>query len=84
MGLLEDRSDRPGLLGRDRREDRRDDRGDRREDRRDDRGDRREDRRDRRPGPGLLRWSDGSRWGVAHSNPSRLHGDAGISGACRD
>jgi hypothetical protein len=31
MGLLEDRKDRPGLLGRgrDRREDRRDDRGDR-------------------------------------------------------
>jgi hypothetical protein len=45
MGLLGDRGDRPGLLGRG---------GDRREDRRDDRGDRRDDRRDRRPGPGLL------------------------------
>jgi len=68
MPLLRGRSDRPGLLGgRDRREDRRDDRGDRREDRRDDRGDRRDDRRDdrgdrredrhdrRRRGPGLFR-----------------------------
>ena len=54
---LRDRGDRPRLLGRghERRDDRRDDRGDRREDRRDDRGDRRDDRRDRRPGPGLLR-----------------------------
>jgi hypothetical protein len=57
MGLLRDRGDRPRLLGKghERREDRRDDRGDRREDRRDDRGDRRDDRHDRRRGPGLLR-----------------------------
>ena len=59
MGLFRERGDRPALLGpvrrHDRRDDRRDDRGDRREDRRDDRGDRRENRRDRRPGPGLLR-----------------------------
>ena len=56
MPLLRDRGDRPRLLGgRERRSDRRDDRGDRREDRRDDRGDRREDRRDRRGRPGLLR-----------------------------
>jgi hypothetical protein len=54
MGL---RGDRPRLLGkvRERREDKRDDRGDRREDRHDDRGDRREDRHERRRGPGLLR-----------------------------
>jgi hypothetical protein len=56
MPLFRERGDRPGLLGgRERRGDRRDDRGDRREDRRDDRGDRRDYRRDRRPGPGLLR-----------------------------
>jgi hypothetical protein len=57
MGLFRDRGDRPRLLGRghERRDDRRDDRGDRRDDRQDDRGDRRDDRRDRRPGPGLLR-----------------------------
>ena len=56
MGLFKDRRDRPGLLGgRERRADRRNDRGERRDDRRDDRGDRRDDRRDRRPGPGLLR-----------------------------
>jgi hypothetical protein len=57
MPLLRDRGDRPGLLGgRDRREDRRDDRGDRRDDRQDDRGDRRDDRQDRRRrGPGLFR-----------------------------
>lgn len=58
MPLFRDRGGRPGLIGgrgHERREDRRDDRGDRREDRRDRRGDRREDRRDRRPGPGLLR-----------------------------
>ncbi len=64
MPLLRDRGDRPGLLGgRDRRDDRlddrddrQDDRGDRRDDRQDDRGDRRDDRQDRRRlGPGLLR-----------------------------
>jgi len=68
MPLLRGRSDRPGLLGgRDRRGDRRDDRGDRRDDRQDDRGDRRDDRQDdrgdrrddrqdrRRRGPGLFR-----------------------------
>jgi hypothetical protein len=57
MGLFRDRGDRPRLLGRghERRDDRRDDRGDRRDDRQDDRGDRRDDRQDRRPGPGLLR-----------------------------
>ena len=61
MPLLRDRKDRPGLLGnlRERRDDRRDDRGDRRDDRQDDRGDRRDDRQDdrggRRRGPGLLR-----------------------------
>ena len=57
MGLVRDRRDRPRLIGggHERRDDRRDDRGDRREDRRDDRGDRRDDRQDRRPGPGLLR-----------------------------
>ena len=58
MPLFRERSDRPGLLGRgrDRRDDRRDDRGDRRDDRQDDRGDRRDDRQDRRRrGPGLFR-----------------------------
>ena len=61
MGLLGDRKDRPGLLGkvRERREDRHDDRGDQRDDRQDDRGDQRDDRQDdrghRRRGPGLLR-----------------------------
>jgi hypothetical protein len=52
MPLLRDRSDRPGLLGRgrDRRDDRQDDRGDRRDDRQDDRGDRRDDRQDDRGG----------------------------------
>jgi hypothetical protein len=57
MPLRRDRGDRPGLLGgRDRRDDRHDDRGDRRDDRHDDRGDRRDDRQDRRRrGPGLLR-----------------------------
>ena len=53
MGLVRDRRDRLRLLGRDheRRDDRREDRGDRREDRRDDRGDLRDDRQDRRTGP---------------------------------
>jgi len=58
MPLFRDRGDRPGLLGRghDRRDDRRDDRGDRRDDRKDDRGDRGDDRKDRRRrGPGLFR-----------------------------
>ena len=58
MPLFRDRRDRPGLLGRgrDRRYDRRDNRGDRRDDRRDNRGERRDDRRDRRRfGPGLFR-----------------------------
>ena len=56
MPLLRDRGDRPGLLGgRERRSDRRDDRGDQREDRRVDRGDRREDHHDRHQRPRLLR-----------------------------
>jgi hypothetical protein len=58
MPLFRDRGDRPGLLGRgrDRRDDRQDDRGDKRDDRQDDRGDKRDDRQDRRRrGPGLFR-----------------------------
>jgi hypothetical protein len=58
MPLLKGRGDRQGLLGkvRDRRDDRKDDRGDRQDDRQDDRGDRQDDRGDRRRrGPGLVR-----------------------------